>query len=55
MQWLMIPLVLIAGALHGAQADANSTLSKSLGNPIASALVVYLAGLCTFAVLAPLL
>lgn len=53
MQWLMIPLVIIAGALNGAQAGANSTLSKSLGNPIASALVVYSAGLITFAVLAP--
>ena len=39
--------------MNGAQAGANSTLSKSLGNPIASALVVYLAGLLTFAVLAP--
>ena len=55
MQWLMIPLVLIAGALNGAQAGANSTLAKSVGNPIASALVVYSAGLLTFALLAPFL
>ena len=36
MQWIMIPLVIIAGALNGAQAGANSTLSRSLGDPVAS-------------------
>lgn len=55
MQWLMIPLVIITGALNGAQAGANAKLSKSLGDPIACALVVYLAGLLTFAALSPFL
>lgn len=55
MQWLMIPLVVIAGVLNGAQAGANAKLAKSLGDPVASALVVYAAGLTTFAVLSPFL
>lgn len=53
MQWLMIPFVILTGVLNGAQAGANAQLSKSLGDPVAAAFVVYAGGLLTFLVLAP--
>lgn len=44
MQWLLIPLVVVAGALNAVQAGSNQTLNKRLDHPFVSAMLVYAGG-----------
>ena len=50
MQWLLVPFVMVAAALNTVQSGANAQLAKSLGQPWAGAIVVYVVGLVGVAV-----
>lgn len=45
MQWLSIPLVIVAGVLNAVESGTNAQLAKSLGSPWPAAIVVALVGL----------
>ena len=52
MIWIMVAIAFIGGVLNTVQSGSNATLSKSLGQPIAAALVVSLVTAALFLTLA---
>ncbi len=52
MIWIMAAIAFIGGVLNTVQSGSNATLSKSLGQPIAAALVVSLVTAALFLALA---
>lgn len=53
MQWTAILFAIVAGVLNTAQSGSNATLSKTLGQPVWAAVIVYLVGLLAIAIAAP--
>lgn len=54
MIWVMGAIAFLGGVLNTVQSGSNATLSKSLGQPFAAALVVSLVTACGMAILAVL-
>lgn len=45
MQWTLYVLIIVAGVLNGLQTGMNAQLTKTVGNPLLAAPVVYVIGL----------
>lgn len=45
MQWALFGMIVVAGVFNGLQTGMNSQLTKTLGNPLLAAPVVYVVGL----------
>lgn len=55
MTWILYPLVVIGGVLSAMQAASNSTLAKTMGQPAAAAVIVYLVGFLAVLAVSPFL
>jgi transporter family-2 protein len=55
MSFLLYPFAILAGALNAVQAGSNATLAKTLGQPVAAALVIAAVATTTYLATIPFL